>query len=63
MNLAGHEFEERELLRRVVRNLRPTKRQRYIQRWVLVRNAFGCGSTVARALCCEFGLEPDEELE
>lgn len=62
MNLSGCEFTERELLERVMRNIRATTRYRQ-PRWVLVKDAFGCGSGVANALCREFGLDPDEELK
>lgn len=63
MNLAGHDFEDRDLIRRVVMNLRPRRGQRNVMRWVLVRDAFGVGSTVANALCHEFNLDPDEVLK
>lgn len=51
---------DEELVRRAVRvagwrgPLRP--------RWAAVRDSFGCGSTVASALCSRFGLNPDEEV-
>ena len=61
MNLAGHEFSDIELLRRAVRNARPTSRVP-VQRWVLIRDIFAVGSTVARAMCIECGKDPDEEL-
>lgn len=57
-----HEFDERDLIMRVMRNMRG--RSRYGEmRWVIVRDTFACGSTVARALCHEFGLDPDQELK
>ena len=31
-------------------------------RWAVVTEAFGVGSTAARALCRRFDLDPDEEL-
>lgn len=31
-------------------------------RWACVRDVFGCGSTLAWALCREFGLNPDDTL-
>lgn len=62
MNLAGHEFAERDLLRRVMRNMTGTSRQG-TPRWVLVKETFAVGSTVANALCAEFELDPDEELK
>jgi hypothetical protein len=61
IDLAGHNFQERDLIKRVMMNLtRRSKAQP--QRWIAVRDAFGVGSTVAHALCREFGYDPDEEL-
>ena len=65
MMLSGVEIAERELIERVVRNVKgPSKyRSKYgTARWVLVRDAFGVGSGVANALCREFGFDPDENL-
>ena len=61
LNLAAHEFNERDLIRRVMLNLRARNRFK-TARWVLVMKTFGVGSTVARALCLEFDMNPDEEL-
>lgn len=62
MILAGHQFNERDLLERAMRNMKgPSRTGMY--RWVLVRDAFGVGSTVAHALCQEFNLDPDEVLK
>lgn len=66
MMLSGVEITERELIERVVRNVKgPSKyRSKYgTARWVLVRDAFGVGSGVANALCLEFGFDPDENLK
>ena len=63
MNLAGHEFDERDLVWRVLRNMRPNRGERKVPRWVLVKNLFGVGSTVANALCHEFDLDPDEVIK
>ena len=65
MLLSGCEIEERDLIRRVIRNLKgPSKyRNKYgTARWILVRDAFAVGSGVANALCREFGFDPDENL-
>lgn len=60
MILIGIEFEDRELIRRVVANLKPrNNRERCNPRWVLVSRLFGVGSGVAKALCREFGFNPD----
>ena len=62
MILAGHQFNERDLLERVMRNITgPNRTGEY--RWILVRNTFAVGSTVAHALCQEFNLDPDEVLK
>ena len=63
MNLAGHTFDERDLVGRVVRNLRPRRGERNVMRWVLVRDTFAVGSTVAHELCREFNLDPDEVIK
>lgn len=63
MNLAGHTFDDRDLIRRVMRNLRPRRGERNVMRWVLVKGAFGVGSTVACALCVEFDMDPDEVIK
>lgn len=63
MNLAGHEYSERELVRRAMKNWLPPKTKTSgIKRWVKVMNVFGVGSTVAHALCHEFGLDPEEKV-
>lgn len=62
MDLAGHQFDDRELIGRVMRNMRGPNR--YGQaRWAIVKETFGVGSTVAHALCYEFDLDPDEVLK
>lgn len=60
ITLAGHDFEEKELLRRALRNLRSSPRRTPRVRWALVMETFGVGSTVARALCLELGMDPEE---
>jgi len=60
--LAGHSFEERELIGRVMRNMRTVKRSYGTQRWVRVMHTFCVGSTVAYALCEEFGYDPEEQV-
>lgn len=65
MRLSGVDMHERDLIGRVVRNVKgPSKyRSKYgTPRWALVRDAFGCGSGVATALCREFGFDPDENI-
>lgn len=62
MDLAGHKFDERILVERVMRNMRPPTRYG-MERWVLVKSLFGVGSTVAHLLCHEFGMDPDEILK
>lgn len=65
ITIYGNELKERDLIWGVIANLKgPSKyrSKRGTERWVLVRNAFGCGHTVAIGLCREFGFDPDEEL-
>lgn len=64
MILAGHHFDERDLIGRVLRNARAVKSQHSgVYRWVWVSDHFGVGSTVAQALCREFGLDPDDMVK
>ena len=58
LNLAGHPYSSRDLVRRAVLNLASSS-QLGIPRWALVRDTFAVGSTVAIALCQEFDLDPD----
>lgn len=59
MILAGHHFDERDLIGRVMRSARKVRSQNSGEyRWVWVMGRFGVGSTVAQALCREFGLHP-----
>jgi len=65
ITIDGNELKERDLIRSAIRSLRgPSKyRSKYgIERWILVKDLFGVGSTVARGLCREFGFDPDESL-
>ena len=62
LNLAGHEYQERSLVRAALRGMRGTSRYGQ-ERWILVMELFGLGSTVARALCREFEMDPDEVLK
>lgn len=65
ITIDGNEFEERELIRRAIASLKgPNKRKSMygIERWVLVKDLFGVGRTVACGLCREFGFDPDEAL-
>jgi hypothetical protein len=65
ITIDGNELKERDLIWGVIANLHGPSRyrsKRGTERWVLARNAFGCGSTVANGLCREFGFDPDEEL-
>ena len=61
ITLSGCEFTEDDLLRTAVRMVRGTTRRKQ-PRWVLMKDAFCCGSGVAHALCRRFGFDPDEEL-
>ena len=64
MILAGHQFQERDLIGRVMRNAQHVKTKGAgIYRWTWVCNHFGVGSTVAHALCREFGLDPNDMVK
>jgi len=63
VNLAGHKFEDRDLIWRVMRNLQCPRGRRNVMRWVLVVHVFGVGHTVANALCAEYDLDPDEVIK
>lgn len=64
MILAGHQFNERDLIGRVLRSAVPVKKAGAgVPRWVWVSNHFSTGSTVSCALCREFFLDPDEMVK
>lgn len=63
MNLAGHEYSERELLRRSMKNWHtPKTKWSGVPRWAKAEEVFCVGSTVAYALCEEFGFDPEEKV-
>lgn len=53
-------YDWKELAGRAVRNACVPKGRRQAERWVCVRDAFCCGSTLARMLCQAFDVDPDE---
>jgi len=59
MILAGNNIPDRQLIENVLRNMECLRGQRNKPRWVLVMDYFAVGSTVAHALCREFGFDPD----
>ncbi|WP_409320093.1 hypothetical protein [Pseudomonas putida] len=61
ITLAGCEYTEDELIGTAVRCVSGISRQN-TPRWVLMMDAFVCGSGVAQALCRRYGLDPDEGL-
>lgn len=61
ITLAGCEYTEDALVGTAVRSVSGTGRQK-TPRWVLMMDAFVCGSGVAQALCRRYGLDPDEGL-
>lgn len=64
MKLADNEIAERDLIHGVMRNLQGPAGNTYGRpRWAIVTDVFAIGSTSARALCREFGLDPDEQLK
>ncbi|MCH7301169.1 hypothetical protein MBA34_19305 [Pseudomonas capeferrum] len=62
ITLSGCEFTEEELVGQAVRAVSGTSRRYKNPCWVLMKDAFGCGSGVATALCRRFNLDPDESL-
>ena len=64
MILAGHNSNERDLIGRVMRKAKPVRRKGSgTYRWSWVCDQFCVGSTVAVALCKEFGLDPDKMVK
>ena len=61
ITLAGCEYTEDDLIGTAVRCVSGISRQK-TPRWVLMMDAFVCGSGVAQALCRRYGLDPDEGL-
>lgn len=61
IDLAGHKFKGRDLIERVMRNMAGSNRYGR-ERWAIVKETFAVGSTVAHAMCHEFGLDPDDIL-
>ncbi|MDH2013434.1 hypothetical protein N5J66_05555 [Pseudomonas juntendi] len=61
ITLAGCEYTEDDLIGTAVRCVSGNSRQK-TPRWVLMMDAFVCGSGVAQALCRRYGLDPDEGL-
>jgi hypothetical protein len=55
-------YPDSALVARAMRNARPNQVGGVAARWVAVRDTFGVGSTVARVLCQQHGLDPDEEV-
>lgn len=55
-------YSMEEFVRRAMRNARPHSKIS-APRWVAVKDAFGCGSTVAYELCAVFGMDPEEEVQ
>lgn len=62
ITLSGCKFTEHELIERAVRAATGTAR-RGTQRWISMKDAFGCGSGVANALCHRFDFDPDEMVK
>lgn len=63
MMLAGHDYDDKRLVRQVLRNMNPVVGKKYgCWMWVKVMRVFGVGSTVAHALCAEFGFDPEQKV-
>lgn len=59
VRIDGNEFTYRELVERAVRNSKTELGRVLKPRWTLVMKTFAVGSTVAKGLCEEFGLDPE----
>ena len=55
-------YEERELIQRVIRSLKPQTGERDLPRWTLVKRAFCTGQTVSKLICYRYGFDPDKEI-
>jgi len=63
LRLADHDFNERDLIGRVMRTAKPVKHKHAgTPRWGWVSKTFTVGSSVAYALCREFQLDPEERV-
>ena len=56
------DYTPEQLVERAVRNAKPRKAGP-AQRWVAVVDTFALGSTYARELCQQYGLDPYEMVE
>jgi len=52
---------DKELVYRAMHNMR-NRHRTPIERWVLVKETFGMGSTYSTALCGRFGMNPHEKM-
>jgi len=50
------------LVRNAVRNAMPRQTAIPVLRWACVRDTLAVGSTLAKTLCEEFGVDPDEMI-
>lgn len=65
ITIDGNEFATCDLLQRAIASIEGPSKYRSkhgIERWVLVKNMFCVGSTVAHGLCREFHFDPNEAL-
>ena len=60
IRIDGNEFTYRELVERALRQVKTPLGRVKKPRWSLVTRSFAVGSTVAKGLCVEFGLDPEE---
>lgn len=60
--MALPQISDQGLVSRAMRNARSRTCVRS-KRWAAVAEVFGVGSTMAKQLCREHGLDPDEEID
>lgn len=63
ITLNSKQYDELELVRKVLANMPVSKKGRTgIERWVRVNELFGIGTEASRALCVEFGFDPNQNV-
>ena len=62
-------YSERDLIERAIDSVSSWHRSHCIDgtaapkpRWLIVRDLFGCGSTVATAICYSYGYDPEKMI-
>jgi hypothetical protein len=63
------QYTERDLIQRAINSATAWHRSTCIDgtaapkpRWAIVRDLFGCGSTIATAICYRYGYDPEKMI-